>query len=195
MSFILFILLSGVISSESSTLKPTNAALPSMMPLDEDEHNGEEEKHKDDAHSGAPANEKSGNYYRDIKQYVLTTQNPNGPDSEISVSATTDLRFALKNYKLLNATEKPTNEEETTQEPSHKNIQKSTPNVPAFWTMLAKAINGTVNMDDKDQLFHPIPELEDLKIKLMLGISLMTLILFVVLCAFCAATLYKLKQL
>lgn len=75
--------------------------------------------------------------------------------------------------------------------------------------MLAKAINGTtVVMDDKDQLFHPIPEsdvnatqgenqpdLEDLKIKLMLGISLMTLLLFVVLLAFCSATLYKLRHL
>uniref|UniRef100_A0A8C5VDJ0 Equatorin n=1 Tax=Microcebus murinus TaxID=30608 RepID=A0A8C5VDJ0_MICMU len=162
MSFILFILLSGVFSSESNTLKPTNAALPSMLPLEEDEHHGED--------GGAPANEKTGNYFRDIKQYVLTTQNPNGTESEISV--------------------------------------KTTPNVPAFWTMLAKAINGTTGMDDKDQLFHPIPnsdlnattpnkrpDLEDLKIKLMLGISLMTLILFVVLCAFCAATLYKLKQL
>uniref|UniRef100_A0A8C8Z9Y6 Equatorin n=1 Tax=Prolemur simus TaxID=1328070 RepID=A0A8C8Z9Y6_PROSS len=207
MSFILFILLSGVFPSESSTLKPNSTALPRMMPLDEGEHHQEEENYKDDAHSGAPANEKSGNYYRDIKQYVLTTQNPNGTESEISVSATTDLRFALKNYKL-NTTEKPTNEE-ATQEPSHKNFQRTTPNVPAFWTMLAKAINGTaVSMDDKDQLFHPIPksdmnattpaketELENLKLRLMLGISLMTLILFVVLCAFCAATLYKLKQL
>nr|XP_020144947.1 equatorin isoform X2 [Microcebus murinus] len=189
MSFILFILLSGVFSSESNTLKPTNA--------EEDEHHGED--------GGAPANEKTGNYFRDIKQYVLTTQNPNGTESEISVSATTDLKFSLKNFKLLNASGKP---EEETQVPSHKNIQKTTPNVPAFWTMLAKAINGTTGMDDKDQLFHPIPnsdlnattpnkrpDLEDLKIKLMLGISLMTLILFVVLCAFCAATLYKLKQL
>ncbi|VTJ88812.1 Hypothetical predicted protein, partial [Marmota monax] len=70
-------------------------------------------------------------------------------------------------------------------------------------------INGTTEvMDDRDQLFQPIPGvdvntteedkqslLDDLKLKLMLGISLMTLILFVTLLAFCSATLYKLKQL
>ncbi|XP_063491769.1 equatorin-like [Symphalangus syndactylus] len=39
------------------------------------------------------------------------------------------------------------------------------------------------------------PDLEDLKIKLMLGILLMTLLLFVVLLAFCSATLNKLRHL
>ncbi|KAM5185853.1 equatorin [Callospermophilus lateralis] len=139
----------------------------------------EEEIHMDTT----PANEKTGNYYKDIKQYVFTTKNPNGTESEINVTATTGLRFAVKH--------------------------QTTPNVPDFWTMLARAINGTtVSMDDRDQLFQPIPEsdvnttkisksddLEDIKIKLMLGISLMTLFLFVALLAFCSATLYKLKQL
>ncbi|KAG3287351.1 equatorin [Ictidomys tridecemlineatus] len=130
-----------------------------------------------------PANEKTGNYYRDIKQYVYTTRVPPGTESEITVTATTDLRFAVKH--------------------------QTTPNVPAFWTMLARAINGTTEvMDDRDQLFQPIPGfdvntteedtqslLDDLKLKIMLGISLMTLVLFVTLLAFCSATLYKLKQL
>nr|XP_035163279.1 equatorin isoform X2 [Callithrix jacchus] len=109
--------------------------------------------------------------------------------------------------KIVNATtfEKSANEEETTtHEPS-----QPTPNVPEFWTMLAKAINGTtVVMDDKDQLFLPVPESdvnatkeenwpdpEDLKIKLTLGILLMTLLLFVLLLAFCCATMYRLKYL
>ncbi|PNI99291.1 EQTN isoform 1 [Pan troglodytes] len=211
MNFILFIFIPGVFSLKNSTLKPTIEALPNVIPLNEDV-NKQEEKNEDHTPNYAPANEKNGNYYKDIKQYVFTTQNPNGTESEIPVRATTDLNFALKNDKTVNATtyEKSTIEEETTtNEPSHKNIQRSTPNVPAFWTMLAKAINGTaVVMDDKDQLFHPIPEsdvnatqgenqpdLEDLKIKIMLGISLMTLLLFVVLLAFCSATLYKLRHL
>ncbi|XP_020019612.2 equatorin [Castor canadensis] len=156
-----------------------------------------------------PANEKTGNYYKDIKQYVFTTQNSNGTESEISVRATTDLKFALKNYKIVNATppEKPAEEERTT-EPYHKTVQKTTPNVPAFWTMLAKAISGTtVSMDDKDQLFQPIPssdlnatnedklsELEEIKLKLMLGISLMTLVILIPLLIFCFAALCKLSQ-
>ncbi|XP_003939772.1 equatorin [Saimiri boliviensis] len=211
MNFILFILIPGVFSLKSSTLKPTIEALPNVMPLNEDV-NKQEENNEDHTHNYAPANAKNGNYYKDIKQYVFTTENPNGTESEITVRATTDLNFALKNFKIVHAStsEKSSNEEETTtNEPSHKNIQKLTPNVPEFWTLLAKAINGTmVTMDDKDQLFHPVPEsdvnatkeenrpdLEDLKIKLMLGISLMTLLLFVVLLAFCCATLYRLKYL
>ncbi|XP_003478915.2 equatorin [Cavia porcellus] len=130
-----------------------------------------------------PANEKTGNYYKDIKQYVFTTKNPNGTVSEISVKATTNLNFALKTL--------------------------TTPNVPAFWTMLAKAINGTIaGTGGKDQLFQPIPDsdvnatnedklsdLEALKLKLMLGIALMTLLIFIPLMIFCIVTLYKLKQL
>ncbi|PNJ81855.1 EQTN isoform 3 [Pongo abelii] len=125
MNFILFIFIPGVFSLQSSTLKPTIEALPNVMPLNEDV-NKQEEKNEDHTHNYAPANEKNGNYYKDIKQYVFTTQNPNGTESEISVRATTDLNFALKNYKIVNATtyEKSTSEEETTtNEPSHKNIQ------------------------------------------------------------------------
>ncbi|KAM4848273.1 equatorin [Urocitellus parryii] len=157
----------------------------------------EEEIHMDTT----PANEKTGNYYKDIKQYVFTTKNPNGTESEINVTATTGLRFAVKHRKIARIT--------TEEKHFRRKRPKTTPNVPDFWTMLARAINGTtVSMDDRDQLFQPIPEsdvnttkisksddLEDIKIKLMLGISLMTLFLFVALLAFCSATLYKLKQL
>ncbi|XP_051012767.1 equatorin [Acomys russatus] len=202
MDFMLLIFLSGLFLPEISNLRSNVEQEAYMMPTDEEQYYADEESmanndhgHEDDKHIGSnsvmqksedsednsPANEKTGNYYKDIKQYVFTTQNPNGTESEISVSATTDLKFALKN--------------------------SSTPNVPAFWTMLVKAINGTtVHMDDKDQLFQAIPgsdlytasedklsELEDLKLKLMLGISLMTLILLLPLLIFCFATLYKLR--
>ncbi|XP_012668171.2 equatorin [Otolemur garnettii] len=182
MSFILFILLSGVFSSESSTLRPTMSALPTLMSSSEDAYREAEEKYKEEAHTGIPANEKTGDHYKDIKQYK-----PN--------KAT---RY-----------DKPTTEEEESQETYHNSFQKSTPNVPAFWTMLAKALNGSAvyNMDEKDQLFHLIPrsdllmanddkisELEELKIKLMLGISLMTLFLFLILLGLCCATLFKLKR-
>ncbi|KAM4877998.1 equatorin [Thomomys bottae] len=155
-----------------------------------------------------PANPKTGNYYKDIKQYVFTTKNANGTESEISVRATTDLRVALKNYNVLNTTS--SSQETTSEEPIEpETIPRTTPNVPAFWSMLAKAINGTtVSMDDKDQLFQPIPssdlnstsgdklsELEEIKVKLMLGITLMTLILLVPLLIFCFATLCRLRQL
>uniref|UniRef100_F6X0Q8 Equatorin n=1 Tax=Callithrix jacchus TaxID=9483 RepID=F6X0Q8_CALJA len=213
MNFILYILIPGIysFSLKSSPLKPTVEALPNVLPLNEDVKK-QEENNENHTYNYTPANEKNGNYFKDIKQYVFTTQNPNGTESEQSVRATTDLNFALKNYKIVNATtfEKSANEEETTtHEPSRKNIQKPTPNVPEFWTMLAKAINGTtVVMDDKDQLFLPVPESdvnatkeenwpdpEDLKIKLTLGILLMTLLLFVLLLAFCCATMYRLKYL
>lgn len=42
-------------------------ALPNVMPLNEDV-NKQEEKHEDHPHNYAPANEKNGNYYKDIKQ-------------------------------------------------------------------------------------------------------------------------------
>ncbi|XP_071456498.1 equatorin [Marmota flaviventris] len=160
----------------------------------------EEEIHMDTT----PANEKTGNYYKDIKQYVFTTKNPNGTESEINVTATTGLRFAVKHRNAGKIARITTEEKHF-----RRKRPKTTPNIPDFWTMLARAINGTtVSMDDRDQLFQPIPEsdvnttkisksddLEDIKIKLMLGISLMTLFLFVALLAFCSATLYKLKQL
>ncbi|XP_048204048.1 equatorin [Perognathus longimembris pacificus] len=158
-----------------------------------------------------PANPKTDNHYKDIKQYVFTTRNPNGTESEISVRATTDLRFALKNYKSVKATtsSQETTKEEQPEQHEPETMPKTTPNVPAFWTMLVKAINETtVSMDDKDELFQAIPnsdlnatsgdklsELEEIKIKLMLGIALMTLILLVPLLIFCFATLYRLRQL
>ncbi|XP_019508232.1 PREDICTED: LOW QUALITY PROTEIN: equatorin, partial [Hipposideros armiger] len=175
-------------------------------------------------------NEKNDNHYKDIKQYVFTTQNPNGTQSEISVRATTDLNFALRNYKLINeTTTSPTGKpsEEYPKESSENPLQsisyytvvipgayhymKSTqgPNEPAFWTMLAKAINGTPtgeSGEEKDQLFHPIPssdlnatnednlaKQQDIKLKFMLVISLLTLFLFVILLAVSSALLYKLK--
>uniref|UniRef100_A0A8C0X9J2 Uncharacterized protein n=1 Tax=Castor canadensis TaxID=51338 RepID=A0A8C0X9J2_CASCN len=119
---------------------------PDMTSLDEDQYYKEEDEHtathpttheeeknmdSSDIHKegenyieNTPANEKTGNYYKDIKQYVFTTQNSNGTESEISVRATTDLKFALKNYKIVNATppEKPAEEERTT-EPYHKTVQ------------------------------------------------------------------------
>ncbi|XP_006143142.1 equatorin [Tupaia chinensis] len=216
MNFILFVFLSGVFSSEVSNLKSTVKGRPDVISLDEDENREEEENLKEHTQHGAPADDNSHENFRDVKQYVFTTQNANGSESEISVRATTDLKFALKNYKMINKTtsEKPISEEEkSVPESSHKNIQKSTPNVPEFWTKLAKAISETTkSMDDKDQLFQPIPssdvnatneeeeeeelsELDEIKYKLMLGISLMTLILFATLLAFCSIMLYRMKQL
>ncbi|XP_058421332.1 equatorin [Diceros bicornis minor] len=211
MNFILFLFLSGVFSSEIRDTTPSNEEPEMMMPVVEE--NREEPENKDNT----PANEKTGDYYKDIKQYVFTTENPNGTQSEISVKATTDLNFSFKNYKLVNETTTPppgrvTNEAEYYNEPIEKNIQKSTKgqNEPEFWTNLAKALNATTNAEngEKDQLFQPIPnsdvnatneyrlgELQEVKLKLMLGISLMTLFLFVTLLAIGSAMLYKLKTL
>ncbi|XP_023579258.1 equatorin [Octodon degus] len=163
------------------------------------------EKNMDDI----PANEKTGNYYKDIKQYVFTTQNPNGTVFEISVRATTDLSLSLKNSGI-SATLADKNFEEEDDEGFLRNKQKTTPNVPAFWTMLAKAINGsTAVTGGGNQLLQPIPgsdvnstnveeklsNLEALKLKLMVGIALMTLLIFIPLLIFCIITLHRLKQL
>uniref|UniRef100_A0A8C2LC10 Equatorin, sperm acrosome associated n=1 Tax=Cricetulus griseus TaxID=10029 RepID=A0A8C2LC10_CRIGR len=188
MDFILFIFLSGIFLPDISNLQLDIEQESDVMPSDEEQYYSDDENldantvKSEENENGAPANEKTGNYYKDIKQYVFTTPIINGTESEISVRATTDLKFALKN--------------------------SSTPNVPAFWTMLAKAINGTVvTLGDKDQFFQAIPgsdlnttnedklsELEEIKLRLMLGISLMTLILLIPLLIFCFATLYKLKH-
>uniref|UniRef100_A0A8C5Z6R9 Equatorin n=1 Tax=Marmota marmota marmota TaxID=9994 RepID=A0A8C5Z6R9_MARMA len=203
MSFIFFIFLSGFFPSGISNLKANMEELPEVNSSDEDYYKEDENvdnnisisdegnnaesipfiQHEEEIHMDTtPANEKTGNYYKDIKQYVFTTKNPNGTESEINVTATTGLRFAVKHQNVICH--------------DHQFI-------------VLTAINGTtVSMDDRDQLFQPIPEsdvnttkisksddLEDIKIKLMLGISLMTLFLFVALLAFCSATLYKLKQL
>uniref|UniRef100_H0XG23 Equatorin n=1 Tax=Otolemur garnettii TaxID=30611 RepID=H0XG23_OTOGA len=215
MSFILFILLSGVFSSESSTLRPTMSALPTLMSSSEDAYREAEEKYKEEAHTGIPANEKTGDHYKDIKQCKFITHHSSyGLSSHVLIRCTslkTINSFSLFLDKPNKATryDKPTTEEEESQETYHNSFQKSTPNVPAFWTMLAKALNGSAvyNMDEKDQLFHLIPrsdllmanddkisELEELKIKLMLGISLMTLFLFLILLGLCCATLFKLKR-
>ncbi|KAM5260584.1 equatorin [Hipposideros larvatus] len=192
-----------------------------------------EENKEEEIKDNIPANEKNDNHYKDIKQYVFTTQNLNGTQSEISVRATTDLNFALRNYKLINETTtsptgKPSEEypKESSENPLQSikvttlanlkiwrmvGAQESTqgPNEPAFWTMLAKAINGTPtgeSGEEKDQLFHPIPssdlnatnednlaKQQDIKLKFMLVISLLTLFLFVILLAVSSALLYKLK--
>lgn len=76
--------------------------------------------------------------------------------------------------------------------------------------MLAKALNASPTaeeLEEKDQLFHPIPrsdlnatnednmsQLQNIKVKLMLGISLMTLFLFVIMLAIGSAMLYKVKR-
>nr|XP_031532901.1 MOB kinase activator 3B isoform X4 [Vicugna pacos] len=113
------------------------------------EHPVPEQPHQEgENNENAPANEKTGNYYKDIKQYVFTTQNSNGTQSEISVRATTDLKFSLKNCSDVTA----------------------------------------ANEDN-------LAKLQDIKLKLMLGISLMTLFLFVILLAICSAMLYKMKTL
>ncbi|XP_065764497.1 equatorin [Muntiacus reevesi] len=174
MNIILFIFLSGLFTPEISGIEPPYEAIPEL-PMAENPHTMEEENKE---HTP----EKTGDSYKDVKEYVFTTQNPNGTQSEISVRATTDLNFSLRN--------------------------SSSPNEPAFWTMLAKAINATTSEDNqRDQFFHPIPNsdvnatgedntarIQEAKLKLMLGISLMTLFLFVVLLAICSAMLYKMKM-
>ncbi|XP_037706701.1 equatorin [Choloepus didactylus] len=84
-------------------------------------------------------------------------------------------------------------------------------NDSAFWKMLSEVLNETTmeeQASDRDQLFHPIPgsdvtsgdkdeqsELQEVKLKLMLGISFMTLFLFLILLTICGVTLYKLNKL
>ncbi|KAI5158248.1 Equatorin [Manis pentadactyla] len=155
-----------------------------------------------------PANEKNADHFKDIKQYMFMTQNPNGTQSEISVKATTDSNFALRNYELITETTTLPTGKALNEDNTEKRNRKATqgPNVPEFWTILAEALNEAGAVDGgKDQLFRSIPSsdlsdtsdslspLEALKLKLMLGVSLMTLFLFVLLLAICSAMLYKLK--
>ncbi|XP_055474930.1 equatorin [Psammomys obesus] len=220
MDFVLLIFLSGVFLSDISNLQ-------SIAEQDSDEiiPSYEEQFYSDDATTAnnvpvreedkpvvqkpevnedeAPANEKTGNYYKDIKHYVFTTHSTLGSESELSVTATTEV--SVKAYKLTSATAA----EEKYIKRTSKDMQRSTPNVPAFWTMLAKAITGNAQpFDEKDQLFRAVPssdfnttngdklsELEEIKLKLMLGISLLTLILLIPLLIFCCATLCKLRKL
>ncbi|XP_023597623.1 equatorin [Trichechus manatus latirostris] len=96
-------------------------------------------------------------------------------------------------------TEKRT-EEITTEEPFEDHTNH-------FQTLNATPPGDEIS-EEKDQLFNPIPssdvnlgsketmeELEDIKLKLMLGISLMSLFLFLTLLTLCCATLYKLRKL
>ncbi|XP_032249556.1 equatorin [Phoca vitulina] len=157
-----------------------------------------EYKQEPEIKENTPTNEKNGNYFKDIKQYVFTTQNPNGSQSEISVRATTDLQFALRNYKLVN---------ETTISHTGKSNSEENPTEP--YGKKNQTLNATPTVEEieeKDQLFRPIPnsdlnatnedtltKLQEIKLKLMLGISLMTLFLFVILLAVCSAMLYRVK--
>ncbi|KAF4025308.1 hypothetical protein G4228_017581 [Cervus hanglu yarkandensis] len=184
MNFILFIFLSGVFTPEISGIEPPYeehemTPIPEL-PVAENPHTMEEENKE---HTP----EKTGDSYKDVKEYVFTTQNPNGTQSEISVRATTDLNFSLRNYKLFN---------ETTTVPPPEVVSHE------------ETINATTSEDNqRDQFFHPIPNsdvnatgedntarIQEAKLKLMLGISLMTLFLFVVLLAICSAMLYKMKM-
>ncbi|KFO32076.1 Acrosome formation-associated factor [Fukomys damarensis] len=147
MNVIVFIFLSGVSSSGISNSEPSMGELPDVISLDEDNHeeqdmaNNPATHHEGEKNSNdIPANEKTGNYYKDIKQSIKGT---------------------------------------------------------------------TVSMDDKDQLLQPIPGsdvnatneeeyqsyLQNLKLRLMLGIALMALLISISLVISFIATLYKLKQL
>ncbi|KAM8941620.1 equatorin [Lycaon pictus] len=208
MNFMFFILVYEVLSLQN--LNGTSFNDDIWMP-----DSAKEYKTEPEIKENTPSNEKTGDHYKDIKEYMFTTQNPNGSQSEISVRATTDLQFALRNYKLINETTtsfpgKGTSEENSRETFGGKNRKRTKgPNEPAFWTMLAKALNATPTaeeIEEKDLLFHPIPmsdlnttneddlnKLQDIKLKLMLGISLMTLFIFVILLAVCGAMLYKVK--
>ncbi|XP_027984883.2 equatorin [Eptesicus fuscus] len=195
MNFILFICLSGVYSSEISNLTPNKEEVY-MEPLVDEEHK-EEIKHN------IPYDDKNDHHFKEEKNYVFTTQTPSGSQSEISVKATTAVDFSLRNYKINETSGTPI------EEPSIKRIPKTTegPNEPAFWTMLAKVLNETLPEEEsRDQLFQAIPnsdlnatsedtgvEAQDNKLKLMLGISLLTLLLFTILLASSSALLFKLK--
>uniref|UniRef100_M3YWW0 Equatorin n=1 Tax=Mustela putorius furo TaxID=9669 RepID=M3YWW0_MUSPF len=210
MNFILFIFVSGVFSLQDLSTTSHGGAGENFADEMWAPNTIKEYKPGPEIKENTPANEKNGNYYKDIKQYVFTTQNPNGSQSEISVKATTDLQFALKNYKLVNETTVSPIGKGTSEEfPAETSGLIKGPNEPAFWTMLAKALNATPTaeeIEERDELFRPIPrsdlnatsedtltKLQEIKLKLMLGISLMTLFLFVILLAVCSAMLYKVK--
>uniref|UniRef100_A0A8D2KFJ8 Equatorin n=1 Tax=Urocitellus parryii TaxID=9999 RepID=A0A8D2KFJ8_UROPR len=191
--FVCFLELPEVNSSDGDYYYKEDENMDNNISISDEGNNAESIpfiQHEEEIHMDTtPANEKTGNYYKDIKQYVFTTKNPNGTESEINVTATTGLRFAVKHHNVfLLIIFFPT---------------ETTPNVPDFWTMLAR--ESTLlhclffpflsESDVNTTKISKSDDLEDIKIKLMLGISLMTLFLFVALLAFCSATLYKLKQL
>ncbi|XP_036288665.1 equatorin [Pipistrellus kuhlii] len=162
-----------------------------------------DEVHKEEIRHDIP-HDKNDHHFKEEKNYVFTTQTPSGSQSEISVKATTNVDFSLKNYKI-NETSG-----ELIEEPPFKKIPKTTeaPNESAFWTMLGKVLNETLPEEEaRDQLFQAIPDsdlngtmsedtgvkAQDNKLKLMLGISLLTLLLFTILLASSSALLFKLK--
>ncbi|XP_012862618.2 equatorin [Echinops telfairi] len=208
-------------------LSPTLPRLPPAPPgFSDSPLLKEENKQQGENKDKVPANEQNGKHLKDVKEYTFTTQNINGTGPEISLRATTDINFLLKNS--LTSTETSTTKStegvtenppgDSTAEEGHveghdNNLRKTTKsqNEPEFWTMLEKAINGTprshVDIDEKDQLFNPIPSsdlnppgaiagtIQDIKLRLMLGVSLMSLFLFLVLLTLCAVTMYKLRKL
>uniref|UniRef100_A0A8D0XT29 Uncharacterized protein n=1 Tax=Sus scrofa TaxID=9823 RepID=A0A8D0XT29_PIG len=126
MNFILFIVLYGVFSPEISGMDPTYEG-PYITPVGEEPKTEQPHTKEEEIKENIPANDKTDDYYKNTKQYVFTTQNPNGTQSEITVRATTDLNFSLRNYKLINETttlpppERTENEEES-KESIEKNI-------------------------------------------------------------------------
>ncbi|XP_076990060.1 equatorin [Tamandua tetradactyla] len=177
MNLILLAFLYGIFSSGISDFEPSFEEFPDAIPLIKQEKKDEEQKNKDKV----PANEKTGNYYKDIKEYTFKTQSTTSGEAEISVRATTDVNFVLRNNKAPNettitkssetvtetTTRKPTEEtteptKEATDEAVEKFSEKSTKgqNDSAFWTMLSEVLNETTMEDrasDKDQLYRPIP--------------------------------------
>ncbi|EHB11331.1 Acrosome formation-associated factor [Heterocephalus glaber] len=127
MNVIFFVFLSGVSSSGISNSEPSMEEVPDVISLDEDNQEEQDTANNPATHhegeknsNDIPANEKTGNYYKDIKQ--------------------------------------------------------------------CSDVNATHEEEKQSYL-------EDLKLRLMLGITLMTFLIFMPLVIFCIATLYKLKQL
>ncbi|XP_075415603.1 equatorin [Tenrec ecaudatus] len=168
--------------------------------------------------------------------YTFTTQNINGTGPEISLRATTDINFLLKNSPTNTETsttnppesvdekppesidekppesvdenppesvdekppesvtekppEEPTAEENHVVEDHDNHLKKPTKsqNEPEFWTML-----------EKDSDLNPPGEIvgaiQDIKLRLMLGVSLMSLFLFLILLTLCFITMYRLRKL
>ncbi|OWK01150.1 hypothetical protein Celaphus_00018230 [Cervus elaphus hippelaphus] len=135
MNFILFIFLSGVFTPEISGIEPPYeehemTPIPEL-PVAENPHTMEEENKE---HTP----EKTGDSYKDVKEYKLFNETTTVPPPEVV---------------------------------SHEE-------------------NSDVNATGEDNTAR----IQEAKLKLMLGISLMTLFLFVVLLAICSAMLYKMKM-
>ncbi|XP_058157937.1 MOB kinase activator 3B isoform X2 [Dasypus novemcinctus] len=220
MNLVLFIFLYGVFSSGISDFQTSFEEFPDAMPLLTQEKKEEQEEDK----NKVPANKKMGNYYKDIKEYTFKTPSTMTGGPEISLKATTDVQFVLRNNNgtttsrsIENVTEAPTEKPTTepTVEPTEESVENFMPSTPkeendsAFWTMLSEVLNETTmeRSAEKDELFQAVPgsdvtsenkdktaELEEVKLKLMLGISVMTLFLFFILLTMCCVTFYKLNK-